>query len=439
MAWDSKLRSGTRTSTSIHPFDMWKDIDDSIQEIEPWSTPLQTLGKLLGRGKPPASHKILVRQYFPYDNLDHVIDVVLGDASENTERFALMTPLQASRPSIGGTALYHPQDKLYIVATGQTVEVVMNDVESIPLDENTKLTITSSRFFGDSNPHSTAPKGTFVVRNIEPYPILPFTESDIVILGRAIWESQPVGSVATIRDYVFDCNFVEHRESDRLRFTEDQKKWVKTNAPRPFWTMEQEELIKEFKLETESNAYFSTRQVETMRNGRLKRHMAGLFYVVKTNVAYYDPASTSDFETLISNWLYHQAIRYRVGTMKKVLLAGGTFLFNFARAFRDYRRTESGAKNTPFGINFDTYVLPGGFEFKIIRNDLFRMGTPMANWAVSIDPSLMEWRIVKDYKTKVVSDPDRIPTPERDFEIVIEWQGSIAWHLEQAHAILKTV
>jgi hypothetical protein len=46
----------------------------------------------------------------------------------------------------------------------------------------------------------------------------------------------------------------------------------------------------------------------------------------------------------------------------------------------------------------------------------------------------MELRVVKDFNSRFYQNND-----ERDYKIMMEWQGTIAWHLEQSHALLRTV
>ena len=85
------------------------------------------------------------------------------------------------------------------------------------------------------------------------------------------------------------------------------------------------------------------------------------------------------------------------------------------------------------GLDIQSYYIPGGFTINLIRSEAFRQGTKYENWLAVIDPKLMEWRIVKDYELRDFKAPgDRIE------KLAVEWQGSIAWHVEQAHALLKT-
>ncbi len=435
MAWLTTNRPGVRTSTNLNPFDIYLDIDESIREINPWLTPLQTLSRLIGRGKPPKSHKVLVRQYFPYDNFDFVSSAKFGNPALGHQRLALLTIENRNRIGAPGTPYYYPQDMIYIVESDQVVMVVANEETAYQVGGQA-FSITDPNLFGDNNPHSTTPPGTILVRTLNPVPIKQFQSSDIIIMGRTIWESQPIGATPKIRDFVYDCNFVEHKEAV-IEMTQDQKEWVETRFKVPNWEWEQEQMINEFKREVEMTAYFSEREVETVANGRLKRHMRGLIHTIQTNRAFYDPATVTDFEALVSNFLYQQVYRYQVGSMKKLMLAGPMFLYNFNRAFREYRRTSSiNAKDIgkEAGLDIQKYIIPGGYDINIVRNDIFRLQTKMEHWAVVIDPTLMEWRVVKDYKTR----PYNLPN-ERDYKLMVEWQGTVAWHLEQAHALLATI
>jgi hypothetical protein len=309
----------------------------------------------------------------------------------------------------------------------------MNPVAAITISGG-NLTINDPTLMGVAGVQTITAQGTIVCRTTDANPVMPFTNSYIIYMGRTIYESQDIAAYSKIRDFIYDCNFVEHKEAV-LEMTEDQRYLIKTKNGIPDWNFNQEQTFKEFKMDVEMTAFFSQRQVEILQNGRAKRHMMGLIPSIKTNHAYYNPSTVTDFEDMFGNFLYQQAYMYKVGTMKKMGLCGGQFLWNFNKAFRQYRRTEGIAPTdvgSVAGLNLDTYLIPGGYEIKIARNDIFRMNTPMENWCVIIDPSLMEWRIVKNYKSREYA----LPT-NRDSKVMIEWQGSIAWHLEQGHSMLS--
>lgn len=423
-------RPGTRTSTSINPMEILEDIDQKIRRLDPNATPLQTLGNIIGRGPKPKNVKVKVKAYHGYDNFDYCSSVKLGTG--NYARFALLRLDQISRPTVKDSMYYYPQDTMFIVETGQKVEVVMNPVTSIKINGGYFSMPDNSLTEGTV---STTADGTVLVRAVTPEPIKPFTQSWVITMGRTIYESQNIEAVSKQRDFVYDCNFVEHKEAV-FSMTEDQKNWIKTKGTVPDWTFQQEETMKELKIDVEYNAIFSERHIDFTERGRPKPHMMGLFHAIKTNVSAYDPMSVVDFEAMFSNFLYQQAFRYNPNGFNKMGICGGRFLYNFNIAFREYRRTDSVGANKigkDVGLDLNTYVLPGQHKVTLTRNEVLRMDTPLENWCFVIDPSLMEWRIVKDYESRYYQ-----ADYERDEKIMIEWQGTIAFHLEQAHALLRT-
>lgn len=432
MPYDHRGRPGTRTSQTIDPREIEEDIDGKIYQLEPNATPLQYLSNIIGRGKSPNTHKVIVRQEFLFDNYDFCSAATLGTG--NNTRFARLTLDQPSRPMTNQFMYYEPQDKFYIVQTGQVVEVVMTPSDSISIGVGTKLSLSDTGLTGGTTTTSAA--GTVVVRAINPEPVKTFTSSWVVYLGRTIYESQNIEAMSRMRDFVYDCNFVEHKEVV-FNMTEDQKKWVKTKLSPPDWDRNQTATMKEFKITVDYNALFSERMIDETVPGRPKRHMNGLYHTVKTNVAVYDPYTVTDFENMYSNFLFQQGFRYNPNDRySKMGICGGRFLFNFNKAFRDFRKTDSISPSKigkEAGLDLETYVLPGQHRVTLTRSEALRMDTPMENWCFVIDPALMEWRIVKDYKSKYYQN-----NHERDEKIMIEWQGTIAWHLEQAHALLKT-
>jgi hypothetical protein len=432
MPYNNLNRPGERTSTTIDPRIVEEDVDSRIHQLEPNATPLQTLSGLIGRGKSPQTHKVIVRQEFLFDNYDFCSAATIGTG--NDVRFARLTLDQPSRPLTSQFMYYEPQDKFYIVNTGQTVEVVMTETDSISINKGVKFSTPNTGLTGGTT--STTLAGTVLVRAINAEPIKNFTNSWVIYLGRTIYESQNIEAMSRIRDLVYDCNFVEHKEAVFI-MTEDQKKWVKTKLSVPDWDRQQTATMKEFKVTVDYNALFSERWIDETIPTRPKRHMNGLYHTIKTNIAVYDPYSLTDFENMFSNFLFQQAFRYNPNDRySKLGICGGRFLFNFNKAFREFRRTDSIGPTKigkEAGLDLETYVLPGQHKVNLIRSEALRMDTPMEHWCFVIDPALMEWRIVTDYKSKYYQNND-----ERDHKIMMEWQGTIAWHLEQSHALLKT-
>ena len=167
-SYRSTSRPGVRTSATIVPKAVLEDIDERIRVLSPEATPLQTLSNYIGRGKPPRAHKIQVKQYHEFDNYDYCSSVTVGTV--DSARYASMTMDQASRSEVGGAMYYYPQDKFYIAATGQVVEVVMND--SATMSVNGSDLILDAGLTGNTTTRALA--GTVCVRNVVPAAIKSF-------------------------------------------------------------------------------------------------------------------------------------------------------------------------------------------------------------------------------------------------------------------------
>lgn len=436
MAYRNLNRPGIRTSTTVDPRIVEEDISYQVRRLNPEATPLQTLKDWIGTGKKPEGHKVQVTQFNSFDNYDTVSSMVCGTGS--WARFASITLDQLSRPDVSNMMYYYPQDKLYIANTGQTVEVIANPEQSIRMG-NTASSVFSVQDAAmltllRMNTATTTQQGTVLVRNIVPAPILPLktTPATAIYLGRTISESQDIEATPAQRDYVFDCNFVEHKEKVII-MTEDQKNLVKLKGVAPDWTMQQKEMLQEMRNDVEYNAMFSERMIDMKIPGEPTRHMRGLVNTIRTNVAAWNPDSTDDFESLYSNFLFEQAFRYNPNGMHKIGVCGGRFLYRFNQAFKEYR-INTGLKLTgEAGMNISTYEIPGGMKLSLTRSEALRQNTIMENWCFVIDPANAEWRIVKDYNTRMYNLDN-----ERKFKLMVEWQGTIAWNLEQSHALLKT-
>lgn len=428
------VRPGVRTSTTINPRALEEDFSQKIRVLEPNATPLITLGQYMGRGAKPKSHRVQTIQYDVFNHFDFCNEVVVGTGQ--WARFAKLRLTQPSRPDVKSTMPYYPQDKFFIVPTGQVVEVVMTPDASMTrsVDNQSVYELPSTLTNVGTDVSRTCEAGCVIVRTIEPVPFTAFSTGDVIFLGRTIYESQRIEAMPLQRDYYYDCNFVEHKEAV-LQMTEDQKTFIATKGTTPDWNFQQNEMIREFKLSVEHSMMWDERAFDGTIPGRPKRHMRGLYNATQTNVAYYNPDTTDDFEALFKNFCFDMAFRYNPNGQKKIGICGGRFLMRFNDAFGNFRRMDGAApSDKKAGLDLDTYVLPGGFEIKLVRSELLQQNTALENWCFVIDPAEMEQRIVKDFTTKMYSSPD-----DRDVKLMVEWQGTIAWHIEQANALLRTI
>jgi hypothetical protein len=64
---------------------------------------------------------------------------------------------------------------------------------------------------------------------------------------------------------------------------------------------------------------------------------------------------------------------------------------------------------------------------------MLRMNTGFEDWGFVIDPKEIEIMVNKNFETRAFKDPGG-----RYDHLMIEWQGTIAWHREQVHALLRT-
>ena len=438
MIYDNISRRGIRSSTSPNPKVILEDIDQKVRRLDPEATPLQTLGQMFGRGAKPKNHKIQVVQYYGFDHYDYASSCYAGNemTDKSWKAFGRLKLDQPTRPTTRGQMWYQPRDKFYIVSTGQTVEAMLTENAAAPLTDSKYFSCPSKLAgtgVGEADTATASSAGTLVVKTLTGEPLADFTTSDVIFLGNAIPESDRIRTDSHQRDVLFDCNFVEHKEVT-LRMTEDQKNLVQTLYKSPDWNFQQTETLQEFKKSIEYNAFFGERAVEFIDPERPTRHMRGLINAIQTNLAYYNPESTDDFELMFSNFLFEQAFRYNPNGYNKIAVCGGRFLHNFNYAFKDYRRSSDLEVNSKkMGLNIQSYEIPGGFSVKLMRSEILRQNTPLENWCFIIDPAEAEWRLVKDYSSRMFANND-----ERDAKFMIEWQGSIAWHLEQSHALLRT-
>ena len=428
------IKPGASSSTTRNPKVLAEDISNEIRVLRPEATPLLTLSQYLPKGKTPVSHKVQTVQYYSFSHKDYSPVCITGASiGSQWQRFGKIKLNQPSRPDVQDSMFYQPQDKLFIGATGQTVEVVMTPVASITMSVNNQSSFVADPAF-TGNTAVTCEPGFVIVRPVKAEPFKGYSSSDVIFLGRTIYESQNVEATPYNRDILFDCNFVEHKEAV-IEMTEDQKDLVKTTLGKPDWNWQQEETMDEFKRSIENNLMFSDRAVDMSIPGRPKRHMMGLYHAIRSNVSVYNPFATTNFENLLSNFCFDQAFNYTPNGNKKIAICGARFLYNFNQQFNQFRRLDgTNPSDKKVGLDLDTYVLPGGFELKLIRSDqMLPRNTKFEHWCFVIDPKEMDLRIVKNFNTKLYANAN-----ERVSKLAIEWQGTISWHREESMALLKT-
>lgn len=431
-------RPGVRTTATADPKAVMEDISYSVKSLSPEATPVLSIMSKIGKGAPPKGKKIWVAQEHLFDDVDYCSKVTFSEdgMSSAWKRYAVLTLDQASRPDTNQQMYYSPQDVLYITDTGQTVEVVATPVASIRIGLGvTDFWTFDQGLLGDTpGPNvSKTHAGTVLVRNIEPYAMQRFVTSSVIFMGRTIFESQKIEATPKQRDFIWDCNYVEHKEAV-IKITEDQADLIKMHSQVPDFTHQQRAMINEFKKEIERKIIFGHRGIDTTVSGYPKYFMDGVINTVKTNVAYYDAATPGgpEFEKMIQWFMYEQAFRYNPGGTQKIAYAGGKFMMKFQQAFSEYRRTKSLKVSGDVGFNIDSYDFMGN-TLGLVRYEGFRQGTDMENWCLVIDPSLMVLRTKKDFVTRPFDMPD-----ERIKTLMVEWQGTVSFQLEQAHALLKT-
>jgi hypothetical protein len=428
---NSRIGTGLRSTTSIDPRALAEDITNRVHILKPQATPLDSIFRSIGRGKTPVNHKITTMQYHEFDPIDYCSQTVMdANLPVGWERFARLKLDQPSRPLTNDQMWYAGGDKLHIQATGQTVQVFMTSSSAIELNDTTLWTDPTAGTVSGSTATATL-QGWVLVRNIEEAPLIPFATSTIVYLGNQLRESQRITTPSRQRDILYDFNLVEHKDAT-VSFTEDQAKWVKTKLTTPDLNFQQTENLSEFKLAIEYNKLFSERATDFRDTSRPSRSMRGLVKHIESNVAIYNPQAVFNFETMMQNFILNQAFRYNPNGAKKFAICGGGFLAQFNQTFASLRRIEKLPMGN-IGLDLDTYDFTG-FSLSFMRSDIFAQDTPYWWWCLVIDPLEAEERIVKDYATRPLFQNN----DERDMKFMVEWQGSIAWNIEQAHALLRT-
>lgn len=427
MSYLNITRRGTRTTQTVNPQSIMRDISARARTLKPEAMPLWSLLNYAKKGKPAKSKKVETRRRYAYDHLDFISAATAGTVGPPDERrYGLLTVDQISRPYSSGTMFYQPQDKFMIFETGQVVEVVITPDAAYEIN-GSELTLTAGL---TGNTTTRTDPGTVVVRCIEPVNfIAPASGTYMYDLGRTIWESQSVDTQGMQNDEVFDFNFVEHKELT-LSFTNDELEYITLHGFDDF-SEQKAEFIEKFKKDIDLSNIWGERAVNYDQNNRPTHHMRGIAKAVQTHVMVYNPDNTLDMENLVGEWMNRQVFRYQ-GVKRKTILAGAGWIHNWNNAFKEYRRSDINMTEQMPGLNIQTYEWMG-FMIDIMRCELFRMGTPHEHWALALDPSVITSRVNKDFTT---FDPT-LPN-EREKKVTIEWAGTISFDLEEHLALMRT-
>lgn len=422
---------GARSSTSINPRSIKEDMQESIHVLNPKMQAMQSMFRWFGRGPKPQGHKITTVQLHGFDPYDYVSAVTLGGAANLTpgyERYARLTIDQVSRPSTKDIMYYQPQDSFFIEKTKQNVEVVMTPTNAIKMN-GAEITLPAAL---TGNTTGLSAPGTIVVKTKNPgLDILPFTASDVVYMGRTIHESQKIEAQGHEVDMLYDCNFVEHKECT-FQMTEDQKNLIKIKHKMPDWERQQQMTLETFTLSNEMTLLFGERASDFSEVGRPKYWMNGLYNAIKTNVAVYNPDNITDWEVFMAHIMEDVAFNHCPNGNNKLAFAGAKFITNFNLYFATKRQLNNEVIKGPMGLNISEYVF-GDNKLTLVCNEALARNTNMAHWCFIIDPKEADVRIVKDYESRYYQNND-----ERDLKFMTEWQGTIAWNIEQAHALIRT-
>lgn len=433
--FNNRLGKGVRSSTTASPRSIVEDFEKYIHKLSPDAFPFQTLRTVFGKGPSPKGFKITTTQLHEYDHFDSCTSATMGTAGNQELRYARFAPQQLSRPDTRGQVLaYDLQDNLFIVETGQTVEVVTTPGGTVTLKSGASLQLTTA-LTGDTATTSAA--GSIVVRNVEDAPLVSFAGGATIInMGRTLEESQDKGLTSYYEDPIYDCNFLEHKEAT-LIFTEEQKNLIQTRWAKGDWDLQTEATTNRHKRNVEHTILWGERAFEGDREYPIRK-MRGLYNAIQSNVAYFDPNQILDWEQFLIEHSIHQAFRYNGerAKNKKFVICGDAIAAKLSYAFKDYRRlTELKSPNLDVSLNLDTFSVLGKYELVIMKHSMFRTGTNLQNWMFIIDPTVCEMRVRKDHTVET----NFANKNERKIKFLIEWQGTMAWNLEQNMSLLRTV
>jgi hypothetical protein len=425
----STHRIGLRTTQTVNPQDILPDVDEILRRADPTLSQLETILDHLPSGKPPKAKRVDVRQYMSFDPLDRVTNVVVGNAANNEQRFARLAVQQ--RSLIATTAvnmIYQPGDKL-VLDSGQVVEVVATPTDVMP-----GLPQLSAALVGQPSGNNPPP-GEIIVRCVQPVPFMPGWKNGwLQFIGHTLYEGEPVQQKPWQRDVVYDFNYVEMVERV-MECTEDETEFITTRGSAKDMQFQREEMLYEIKQDVELLYMFGRRSYDMTVPQQPKLHMGGVLDFVRTNVTLYNPNTPNlNFEQLIRTWMTNQVFRVCPNGMRKLVFVGERLSDAFMSVFDSLRRIDAAKQSIKNvgGVSVSTYEF-NGRTIDLVTYRHFRVETPWSWWALALNIPSLETRIKKKY---VIRDAT-LPT-ERVYRYAVEWQGTLACHLEETHALLRT-
>jgi hypothetical protein len=323
---------------------------------------------------------------------------------------------------------------MVITGTRQVVKVVMTPDAAYTIN-GSEISVPVA-LTGNTATRTLA--GTVLVQNVVDEPLKNFSTSDVIYMARTIHEGQPIGGISHEEAILWDCNYIEHKEAI-LEITEDAMDLIKTKYGWAEYPQQWKITLDTFEQAINETLIWGEKSWESEEHGLPMRHTQGLFHSIKTHVQTYNPATVTDWEGVVNNFLFEHVFADASPdcTDSRLAFAAPRFIQDFALYFRDYRRTATldpkGIGNTA-GITINTYQIPTGEILGLTQYRGFRKGTNLEHWLFCINKDCMELRINKDF----VQRNNFQNGNERIKKFMVEWQGGVAWHLEQMHSMLIT-
>lgn len=427
----STTRLGTRTTQNHNPQDLLPDVDEMLRRVDPTLLQFTTLLDKMPKGKKPRTNRIDCREYRPFDYLDQITGMTVGISGNNETRFANITVAQRSLIATTPTdMIYQPGDRLVIVETGQVVEVMATPTENLSGLPSFSATLVGN---GTQLPNP----GHIIVRNIQPVAIIDLSSAlpcFLKFMGHGFHEGQPMESKSWMRDPVYNYNWLGNTEKV-IEYTEEETDLIMTRGSIRDIDFQKEESYQEIKTDVELMHMDGKGAFDAVVRNKPKLHMRGLLDFVNTNQMVYNPlAANLNFEQLIRTWMTNQLFRYCPDGMRKLVLVGERLSDAFMQVFDVYRRKDisGGQQANLAGVSFTSYEF-NGRVIDLLTYRHFRIETPQAWWALGVNLPQIEARPHTEYRFR-----DATLADQRIIKHVIEWKGSMAVHLEETHALLRT-